>query len=156
MFADIEVGGPLKNLRVAGNLTGNVTVLGDLGRAAIGANLGADGTTFEVGGLLKNLTVGSRTTPGDLLADLTVTGDLTKAAIYGDLHGGVTALANVKNFTAGLICNRITVAGDLGSLTTASVLQPGVDPVDFTFQNAGPEPDGQLIVGGVIGRARTI
>jgi len=155
VLGDIEVGANVRNLTVAESLTGNITVHGDLNKAAIGGTLGSEGTIFTVGGALKNLTVGSRTAPADLLSDLLVTGDLNKAGIYGDVLGQVTAEANVKNFMAQHIYSDVTVAGDLGSLRTASGILAGADPVDNLFTN-GADPEGSLTVVGEIGRLREV
>ena len=155
VLGDIEVWANVRNLTVAGSLTGDVTVHGDLNRAAIGGQLGSEGTTFTVTGALKNLTVGSRTAPADLLSDLLVTGDLNKASIHGDVLGQVTAEASVKNFTAQHIYSDLTVAGDLGSLRTASGILAGADSVDNLFSNdAGP--NGSLTVAGEINRLREV
>ena len=155
VLGDIEVWANVRNLTVAGSLTGDLTVHGDLNKAAVGGQLGSEGTTFTVTGALKNLMVGSRTAPADLLSDLLVTGDLNKASIYGDVLGQVTAEANVKNFTAQHIYSDVNVAGDLGSLRTASGILAGVDLVDNLFSNdAGP--NGSLTVVGEINRLREV
>lgn len=156
VFGDIEVGGSLKTLMVAGDVSANVVVHGDVSRAAVWGDLGDVGTTFQVDGLLRNLSVGSRRAAGDLLGDLVVGADVTRVAIYGEVRGEVTVGGGLRGFTGGLICDRITVAGDLGSLATASEVLPGVAPVDFVFDNPDPLPDGELTVGGAIGRIRSI
>ncbi len=153
---DVQVDGDLRVGRISGDVWGTVQVFGDVNRVSVSGQLGSKGTTFAVDGELKSLTVGSRRAPADMLSDLDVTGALGRANIHGDVLGQVTVGANLNTLTAGRIFSAVTVAGDLRNLTTASTLVPSVDPVDFVFQNLDPLDDGQLIVGGVIGRAGSV
>jgi hypothetical protein len=156
VLGDIEVGGLLKGLTVARALTGDVVVHGNLAKAVVGGDLGVDGGTFQVDGVLKSLTVGTTGTTGHVLSDLLVGVDLTKVAIYGDLRGQVEVGGSLGSLVAHHITSSITVAGNLKSLTTTSTLVAGVEPVDYVFQNPDPEADGELSVSGAIGRVRTV
>jgi chitodextrinase len=152
---EIEVWGALRNLTVAGAVTGDVTAHGDLTRATVGGDLGTQSSTFHVGGALGNLTVGTRTAPADLVGELVVAGKLSNLAVSRDVRGAVTVGGNLTTFTAQHIASAITVAGDLGSLSTTSTIGPGVPPVDAVFTN-NPEPIGSLTVTGAITKLRQL
>jgi hypothetical protein len=152
---EIEVWGLLRNLTVAGAVTGDVTAHGDLTRATVGGDLGTQSSAFHVGGALGNLTVGTRTAPADLVGELVVTGKLSNLAVSRDVRGAVTVGGNLTTFTAQHIASAITVAGDLGTLSTTSTIGPGVSPVDAVFTN-NPQPTGSLTVTGTIGKLRQL
>jgi len=156
VVGDIDVGGSLRTFSVAEDSRGRVTINGDLRKAKVGGDLGSAGQGFEVAGDLRHLTVGSRLSPADLLADLVVSGSTGRFTVYGDVRGPVTVGGDLTALTTGLICDTITVGGNLSKLTTASVLVPGAGPGDFICINPGVEPPGSLTVAGTIGRVRTV
>jgi hypothetical protein len=149
---DVLVGGSVNILQTTSSLLGDLHIAGQAATVRIGGDLGVADGLFQVDGLLKSLTVGSRAVTGHLFSEVLVQGDLTKAAIFGDLWGDVEVTGNLGTLTARHISSTISVAGNLKSLTTTSTPAVGVAPVDYVFQNPDPEVDGQLLVTGTIGR----
>jgi len=150
---EVEVDGGLKTLLVAGALSDDLYIGGDLGRAAFGGPLGAEGCLFEVVGAVASLSVGSRTSPADVLSDILIAGGLRQAS-FGDVHGMLDVGGSVARLSAGYICDSITIAGDLGNLKTMSALSAPVGLEDWVFDNPGAMDDGDLTVTGSIGRIR--
>jgi hypothetical protein len=149
---ELDVSGSLRNLKVGGSVMYDVYVGGDLARAKVGGPLGDTGSSFEVMGSLNRLSVGSHRSPADVMSDLVIAGGLRRAAVTGDVHGAVDVGGDVRNFSAGYICESITVAGNLGTLRTESTLATPVGPEDWVLDNPGAMPDGDLTVAGSIGK----